>query len=594
MTAKRNKRGKVISPFGGKLVNLLAPKENHPDLLLKAKALPSIQISFRSMCDLELLASGAFSPLDRFMGEKDYFSVLHEMRLRDGTLFPVPVTLPADRIDGLVVGNELVLRSPTNEMLALMQVEEIFTWNRNAESMLVLGTTDSRHPLVSEMHQWGRYYLSGPLTVFTMPRHSSFPEMRKTPAEVRSALEDMGRENVIAYQPRHAMHRPHEALTKSAVEEADASLLIQPVVGIANYNDMEHFTRIRCYQALVDNHYDPSRTLLNLLPLAVRTAGPRAGLWHGIINRNYGANYYIIGRDPHGPGRESDADSFYDSRSVQELFRAHENEIGVRMIPHKEMVYMPGGNRYEESDRAVKGKEQFIRVSSENVLKEAMYRGKPLPEWFTHREVRQILLQANPPRSRQGFCVWLTGLPSSGKSTIAEMLAPMLLAAGRKVTLLDGDVVRTHLTKGLGFSKEDRTTNILRVGFVASEVIRHGGAVISALISPYASARDQVRVMMGSERFIEVFVDTPVEVCQQRDVKGMYTMAKSGKIKSFTGVDDEYEPPRSPELRVDTVSKTPEQIARQILQILVAKGFVTDERKRRAQRGRENITELSM
>jgi sulfate adenylyltransferase len=569
----------LIPPYGGKLINLLAEREEQLDLIRKAKELPSIQISSRSLHDLEMIATGAFSPLDRFMGEKDYHSVLHSMRLSNGTLFPIPVTLPTDTIEGLTPGRDIVLRSHTNEMLAILTLEELYEWDVDAECRLVLGTSDPRHPLVSEMHQWGRYLLSGPMQVLSLPRYNDFPNVRKRPSEVRTLLKTMGKENVIAYQPRHPMHRAHEALTKSAVNEIDASLLIQPVVGTTTFNDTHYYTRGRCYQKLIDNYYDKDTTLLNLLPLAVRMAGPRAGLWHGIINRNYGANHFIIGRDPHGPCKNADGNEFYCSSKVLELFRAYENEIGVSMIPHKEMVYMPGDNRYEASDRITASTNKYIRVSSTKVIEESLFHGKRLPEWFTFPEVADILYEAYPPKTRQGFCIWLTGLPSSGKSAIAECLTPALLAMGRKITFLDGDVVRTHLTKGLGFSKEDRITNILRVGFVASEVVKHDGVAVCALISPYASARGQVRSIIGTDRFIEVFVDTPVEVCEKRDVKGMYTMAKKGKIRGFTGVDDVYEPPVSPELSLITVSTTPETNARQIIDLLIRRGFVSDDRK---------------
>jgi sulfate adenylyltransferase len=558
--------------------------EERRALLQRAKGLPSVQISVRSVCDLELMATGAFSPLDRFMGERDYRMVLSDMRMADGTLMPLPVTLPLDAVDSLEVGAEVVLRSPTNDILAVMLLEELYAWDRDAECNAVLGTTDSRHPLVSEMHGWGHYLASGPLKVVNFPRHNDFRDIRRTPAEVRKLLEAMHRPNVIAYQPRHPMHRAHETLTKAAAAEVGGSLLIQPVVGTAGHDDREHYTRVRCYEALFDNYYDAEQTLLNLMPLAVRMAGPRAGLWHGIINRNYGANHFIIGRDPHGPGKDSVGRSFYTSQDVQELFRAHESEIGVHMLPHREMVYLPGGNRYEESDRVVHDAEEYLRVSATTVIEDSLFRGKRLPEWFTYPEVAQILFDAHPPKTRQGFCIWLTGLPSSGKSTIADILAPLLPSSGRRVTVLDGDVVRTHLTKGLGFSKEDRITNILRVGFVASEVVRHEGVVICALISPYASARDQVRAMVGGDRFIEVFVDTPVSVCEGRDVKGMYTMAKQGRITGFTGVDDVYEPPCSPELCIDTVAATPEESARQILEVLVRKGFLEFVEKRTKQR----------
>ncbi len=580
----RERSARLITPYGGRLVNLLTADDERRSLLLRAKGLSSVQISTRSVCDLELMALGAFSPLDRFMGERDYQSVLSDMRLFDGTLMPIPVTLPIDSADGLELGAEVVLRSPTNDILAIMLLEEIFTWDREAECKAVLGTTDSRHPLVSEMHGWGRALVSGPLKVVNLPRHNDFSDIRRTPAEVRLHLEALHRSDVIAYQPRHPMHRAHETLTKAAAAETGGSLLIQPVVGITGHDDLAHYTRVRCYEALFDNYYDSGQALLNLIPLAVRMAGPRAGLWHGIINRNYGANHFIIGRDPHGPGKDSQGRSFYASRDVQELFRAHEGEIGVRMIPHCEMVYLPRGNRYEESDRVVHGAEEYVRVSATNVIEDSLFRGERLPEWFTYPEITQILFDAHPPKTRQGFCIWLTGLPSSGKSTIADVLAPLVLSAGRRATVLDGDVVRTHLTKGLGFSKEDRITNILRVGFVAAEVVRHEGVVICALISPYASTRDQVRAMVGGDRFIEVFVNTPVSVCEVRDVKGMYTMAKQGRLTGFTGVDDAYEPPCSPELCIDTVAATPEASARQILEVLVRKGFLEFVEKRAKQR----------
>ncbi len=580
----RESTPQLISPYGGRLVTLLTEGEERRTLLQRAKGLPSVQISIRSVCDLELIATGAFSPLDRFMGERDYRMVLSDMRMVNGTLMPIPVTLPIDPMKGLEVGAEVVLRSPTNDILAVMLLEELYVWDRDAECKAVLGTTDSRHPLVSEMHGWGRYLASGPLKVVNLPRHNDFTNIRRTPAEVRMLLETLHRPNVIAYQPRHPMHRAHETLTKAAAAEVGGSLLIQPVVGIAGHDDLAHYTRVRCYEALFDNYYDPEQATLNLIPLAVRMAGPRAGLWHGIINRNYGANHFIIGRDPHGPGKDSLGRSFYASRDVQELFHAHEDEIGVQMIPHREMVYLPGGNRYEESDRVVHDAEEYLRVSATTVIEDSLFRGKRLPEWFTHPEVAQILFDAHPPKARQGCCIWLTGLPSSGKSTIADVLAPLLLSSGRRVTVLDGDVVRTHLTKGLGFSKEDRVTNILRVGFVASEVVRHEGVVICALISPFASARDQVRAMVGGDRFIEVFVDTPVSVCEVRDVKGMYTMAKKGQITGFTGVDDVYERPCSPEVCIDTVAATPEESARQILEVLVRKGFLEFVEKRTKQR----------
>ncbi len=580
----------LIPPYGGKLVNLLVDGSSRLELLDRAKHLPSIQISPRSVCDLELLAVGALSPIDRFMGERDYRNVLESLRLADGTIFPIPVTLNVDSLLNVKTGHEIGLRSPTNEVLAIMHVDEVFSWNLTEEASLVIGTTDLRHPLVAEMHTWGKYCISGPITVVNLPRHGDFPTLRRTPAEVRSILARMGRRNVVGYQPRHLMHRAHEALTKAVAEESGGSLLINPATGTTIPRVVEHYARIRCYKALIEGHYDPARTLLNVMPLAARLAGPRAGLWHAIINRNFGVNHLIIGRDPHCMISHTHSKAFDEfSIEVRELYRKLEEDVDVRMIPLREMVYLPEGNRYEVSEHAINSKQKYIRIAAEQIIEESAVQGKPLPEWFTYSEIAKIIHEANPPKICQGFCVWLTGLPSSGKSTIAEILAPMLMARGKKVTLLDGDVVRTHLTKGLSFSKDDRLTNVLRVGYVASEIVRHNGVVICALISPHAAARNQVRSMMGREQFIEIFVDTPITVCESRDVKGMYSQARQGTLKGFTGVDDAYEPPASPEIRISTTGHSPEASARTILAFLEKKGFVEHEHAGSMARHREGF-----
>lgn len=564
----------MIAPYGGKLINLLVKEDKRKELSEEAKFLPSIQISYRSQCDLELLAVGAFSPLDRFMGERDYKNVLSEMRLSNGTLFPIPVTLPVNDTKNLKPGKKIVLRSPTNEILAIMVFEDLYEWDLEEEATSVLGTTDSRHPLVAEMHTWGKFYITGPVTMLNLPRYYDFPELRKTPAEVRGILQEMGYNNVVAFSPRHPMHRPHEELTKRTADEVKGSLLIDPVVGITYVGEADHYTSVRCYKALAEKHYDPGRTLLSLLPMAARMAGPRAGLWHGIVNRNYGVSHYIVGKDRITAEKNSQGNHFYDTREVQKAFREHEHELGVRMIPFREMVYSPQAKTYVVPETDLNETKKTTTPIRTKVVEDSLFMEKKFPEWFTRPEVAHILQEVYPPKIRQGFCIWLTGLPSSGKSTIADILASMLKARGKRVTLLDGDVVRTHLTKGLGFSKEDRITNIRRVGFVASEIVRHSGVVICALISPYRSARDTVRVMVGEENFMEVYVDTPVSVCEIRDVKGMYAQAKKGKLKGFTGVDDDYEPPLDPELTINTVNSSPQESADKILHFLVEEGFI--------------------
>lgn len=572
---KPRKSGELIAPYGGRLVDLVVPQERKAPILEKAKRLDSVQISYRSLRDLALLAVGAFSPLDRFMREEDYRSVLQEMRLAEGTLFPIPLTLPVEDVKNFEAGADIVLRAPTNEIVAIMHLEEIYSWDLAEEAMAVFGTTDSRHPHVAEMHTWGKHYLSGPIDMINLPSHHDFPELTRTPAEVRDTLKTRGCSSVVAFQPRHPMHRAHEELTKQTMEEVNGSLLINPVVGKTSHTAIDHYTRVRCYKTLVENHYDRNRTMLNLLPLAVRMAGPRSGIWHGIINRNYGANYFIVGRDRIGPaGKDSHGKFFYETASVQKMFREHEEEIGVRMVPFTEMVYVSKKDTYAMPEIARNGRDDYITCSGSPVIEDSLFNGSKLPEWFTRPEVAHILQEANPPKSRQGFCVWLTGLPSSGKSTIADILAPMLMAKGKKVTVLDGDVVRTHLSKGLSFSKEDRITNIIRIGFVASEIAKHNGVALCALISPYVAARDEARSMVGDGNFIEVFVDTPIEVCRQRDVKGLYEQAMRGKIKSFTGIDHDYEPPQSPEICIRAAEMTAEESARRIMGVLEEKGFI--------------------
>ena len=568
------KTNDLIPPYGGNLVNLLLEGKDRVELSKYASSLPSIQLSARSMCDLELLAVGAFSPLDRFMGKKDYASVLDAMRLADGTLFPIPITLPVkDIIRGIQTGKDVTLRSPNNDILAVLTVEEIFDCELEKEAALVLGTTDSRHPLVSEMASWGQSCIAGSLRVVNLPRHYDFLEIRKDPIETRQILAGMGSSNVVAFQTRNPIHRAHEELTKRAADNVGGALLIHPVVGLTKPGDVDHFTRCRVYKVLVDKYYDENRTVLSLLPLAMRMAGPREAIWHAIIRRNYGANHFIVGRDHAGPGKDSNGRPFYGPYDAQELFEKFESEVGVKMVPFKEMVYLPGEDSYEESDKVPTGT-KILSISGTEVRNEYLGNGKRLPDWFTRPETAAILSSVSPPVHELGFCVWFTGLSGAGKSTIAEVLANLLMEYGRQITLLDGDVVRTHLSKGLGFSKEDRDTNIRRIGFVASEIVSHHGVVICAAVSPYRATRNEVRSMVGEDRFIEVFVDTPLEICEQRDIKGMYAKARKGEIKGFTGIDDPYEEPLNAEIRLTTTDCSPEQSAQKIIDHLLNNGLL--------------------
>ncbi len=565
---------KLITPYGGKLIDLVVKGNEREALLKQAGGYPTVQLTPRQTNDLELLATGAFSPLDRYMGMADYQSVLEKMTLADGTVWPIPITLTIDKEDLPDQADWITLRDVHNQILAVMHLEEVFRFNWKEEAEKVYGTVDLKHPIVSETAGWGDLCLSGELKVLNLPAYDDFIEIRLTPAETRAKLEAMGHENVVAFQTRNPMHRVHEELTKLASKQIGGSLLLHPVVGMTKPGDVDHYTRVRIYKALVENYYD-SDTLLSLLPLAMRMGGPREAVWHAIIRRNYGANHFIVGRDHAGPGKDSAGKPFYGPYDAQELLMSVEKEVDVKMVPFELMVYLPDEDRYELMSAVPEGA-KVSSISGTQVREDYLAKGVALPEWFTRRETAEILLESNPPRHKQGFCIWFTGLSGAGKSTIAKHLTNMLQEYGRNPTVLDGDVVRTHLSKGLGFSKEDRDTNILRISFVAGEIVRHTGTVICAAISPYRQARREARKMVPEGHFIEAFVDTPLEVCEERDIKGLYARARAGEIKNFTGIDDPYEIPMDAEIRLFTVEKSPKENAREIINYLIGTGYLQE------------------
>jgi len=563
----------LIRPYGGTLVDLtLIEDKERAELNREVTKLSSIQLSPRSLCDLELLAVGAFSPLRRFMNRAEYLSVLEHMRLPGGTVWPMPITLPVANVDGLL-GKRIALRSPSNHVIAIMQIEEIYERETELEQQRVLGTTSEDHPLVAEMHTWGKFYVSGPLKVLELPRHYDYPELRRSPAQVRQRLEEMGNPNVVAFQTRNPMHRAHEELTKRAQAAVGGSLLLHPVVGVTRPGDVEHFARVQVYKTLTERYYDPNSTVLGLLPLAMRMAGPREALWHAIIRRNFGATHLIIGRDHASPANSSKDRPFHGPYEAHELLSRFSGEIGVQPALYDELVYLPDEDRYEQVSQIPKTTKK-LSISTAQVRKDYLAKGKMLPPWFTRPETAAILAKTFPPRSQQGLCIWFTGLPSAGKSTIAEILAILLSERGRRITMLDGDVVRTHLSKGLGFSREDRDVNIRRIGFVAAEITRHNGTVICAVVSPFNATRNEVRDMSGEANFALVYVKTPLEVCEQRDAKGYYAKARAGDLKGFTGVDDPYEAPPNPDITLETLHSTPEENARKIVAWLLQRGFI--------------------
>ncbi len=561
-------------PHGGELVDLLADPERAQLLKQQSVDWPSWDLTPRQLCDLELLLNGGFSPLRGFMRRADYQSVLDSMRLADGTLWTMPITLdvPPDLTSRLERGSPLALRDPEGVMLAVLHVEEIWQPDREAEAMAIFSTSDPTHPGVAQLRRAHPYYLGGRLEGIQLPIHYDFRPLRYTPAQLRSELSRLGWRKVVAFQTRNPMHRAHVELTTRAALEAEANLLIHPVVGLTKPGDVDHYTRVRAYQAILD-HYPPYTVKLSLLPLAMRMGGPREAVWHAIIRKNYGATHFIVGRDHAGP-KDAHGVPFYDPYGAQELLRKHEDELGVQMVPFRQMVYVEDRDTYMPEDEVPEGG-RVLSISGTQ-LRARLSDGREIPSWFTFPDVVDELRRTHPPRYRQGFTVFLTGLSGSGKSTIANvLLVKFLEMGGRPVTLLDGDIVRKHLSSELGFSKGHRDLNIRRIGFVASEITKNGGIAICAPIAPYDHTRREVRQMIEEVgAFILVHVSTPLEVSEARDRKGLYAKARAGLIQEFTGISDPYEEPADAEVVIDTTQLSPEQAAQEIFLYLEREGYI--------------------
>lgn len=566
----------INQPHGGELINLLPTEDQKIERQKLANTLPDWDLTPRQICDIELLLNGAFSPLKGFMTEADYKSVLKDMRLANGELWPMPITLDVDEatMKAAVKAGQLTLRDEEGVVLAILNVSDAWQVDKQAEAQAVFATTDEKHPAVNYLYnQAGDYYLGGELMGLQMPTHYDYQQHRHTPSEIRKKFNKLGWGRVVAFQTRNPMHRAHQELTFRAAQRAEANLLIQPVVGMTKPGDIDHFTRVRCYEELLER-FPERTTALSLLPLAMRMGGPREALWHAIIRKNYGCSHFIVGRDHAGPGDDSNGQPFYGPYEAQDLLKKHQQELGIEMVEFEMMVYSQDKAQYIPISE-VEENEKTLMISGTE-LRRRLREGLDIPEWFSYPEVVNELRKSYPPRNRQGFTVFFTGLSGSGKSTIANALRVKLMEMiNRPVTLLDGDIVRKNLSSELGFSKEHRNINVLRIGFVASEITKNGGVAICAPIAPYANTRAEVRDMIEpSGGFLEVHVSTPLEECERRDRKGLYAKARQGLIKEFTGISDPYEAPENPELEIDTIDYSPDQATQQIVLKLEAMGLI--------------------
>ena len=547
------------------------------ELKAHSKQWPSWDLTARQVCDVELLLSGGFSPLRGFLNRADWEGVCHNMRLASGILWPMPITLDVTEefAKKLTPGSSKVaLRDAEGVMLAVLNVEDVWQPDRPAEAKSVFGSTSKAHPgadyAINKANPW---YVGGKLEGLQTPAHYDFRSLRLTPAELRTEFARLGWRRVVAFQTRNPMHRAHQELTFRAAKQVEANLLLHPSVGMTKPGDVDYFTRVRCYELLLPK-YPHGTVKLSLLPLAMRMGGPREAIWHGLIRKNHGCTHFIVGRDHAGPGKDTDGKPFYGPYEAQELFKKHEADIGMTMVPFNMMVYLENQDKYVPDNEVPDGS-RVLNISGTE-LRERLNGGRDIPGWFTYPEVVGELRRTYPPRHQQGVTIFFTGLSGSGKSTIANVLLTRFLElGGRPVTILDGDLVRKHLSSELGFSKEHRDINIRRIGYVASEITKNGGIAICAPIAPYEAVRKQVREMIEPlGGFVLVHIATPLEVCEQRDRKGLYAKARAGIVKEFTGISDPYEVPQNAEVVINTADLSPDEAAQEIILHLERQGYI--------------------
>lgn len=573
----------LIKPYGSDLRNLLVGETHATQLTRESQHFPSITLSQRQLCDLELLMNGAFSPLAGFMTRDVYESVLKDLRLPGGLLWPIPIVLdiPGALADKLEAGGYLGLNDPEGFMLAVLRIADKWKPDKKREAQLVYGTDSLNHPGVCYLHeQTHDTYVGGEIEGIQLPTHYDFETLRDTPEDLRHLFDKLGWRRVVAFHTSKPMHRLHQEITLQAAKEAHAHILLHPAVGMTKPGDLHYYARVHCYEA-IRRHYPYNLAMLSLLPIAMRMAGPREALLNAIVRQNYGCTHFIVGPEHAAPPNVREgAARFYSSYAAQKLIEQYQSELDIRMIPIKEMRYAPDYGQFMTLEQIERENKKGI-LFTDRELYLHLANNTEIPDWFSYPDVIDALRKVYPPRNRMGITLFFTGLSGSGKSTLARILyAKFIEGGGRPVTLLDGDIVRHNLSSELGFSKEHRDINVRRIGFVANEITKNGGVAICAPIAPYTATRRAVRESIEQHgAFIEIHVATPLEVCESRDRKGLYAKARKGLIPEFTGISDPYETPERPEIRIDTSGLTPMQAAQEIILYLVDNGYLGQEEK---------------
>ena len=557
----------MIEPHGKTLVSFHLSADELSEYSELSNKTASLTLSLKQQCDFEMIANGAFSPLSTFNNQKDYEEILLNNKLSNGLVWPIPIVLdvPDQFLKSLDKNEYISLRNAEGFLLAILKVNEFWAPDKKEEANSVFKSNDPNHPGVDYLfNHTNNNYISGELVPIQSNKYFDFTHLRKSPQEVRDFFRLNNWKDVIAFQTRNPMHRAHYELTKLAMDEHNSKLLIHPVIGMSKPGDIDHFTRVKCYQHII-KYYPENSVELSLINLAMRMAGPKEALWHAIIRKNYGCNRIIIGRDHAGPGVNAEGKPYYQPYDAQELIAQYQEELEIKMVPFKEMVFAKNKKTYLPLDKIEQ--DDPIEKLSGTQFKELLQQRTEIPTWYSFPEVIHELRKRFPKLHNQGLTVFFTGLSGAGKSTLANAIMYKLMETeDRPITLLDGDIVRQHLSSELGFSKEDRDIHVKRIGYVASEITKHGGVAICAPIAPYSNTRKVVRNMIDEVgSFVEIHVATPLSVCEERDTKGLYKQARAGKILDFTGVSDPYEEPENPEITVDTSDITVEESSALIL-----------------------------
>ncbi len=558
--------------------SLLVHFRRAEELKKEALTLPAIDLNRRQLCDLELLLNRAFYPLKGYLNQADYESVVSRLRLADNTVWPIPICLDVaeKNAKALSKGQKVALNDEEGFMLAVLEIDDIWQPDKIREALAIYGTANpAAHPGVRHLlQQTGGWYIGGSLEGLHLPIHYDFKEIRLTPAETSRRFSQNGWRRVMGFHTDEYLHCAHREMVLHAARESNANILLQPVVGLDHPGNIDHYTHVRCYEEIVKK-FPSNMALLCLVAMANRWAGPREALWQAIIKKNFGCSHFLVAADHGDPfACQPERELFYPAHAAQELVRDYEAETGITMVPLREMVYAEDKAQYLLKEEA--GPEMTIKTISSSELKRRLEQNLAIPEWFSYPEVVVELKRAFPPRAKQGFTVFITGLSGSGKSTLAKVLMVKFMEMrDRPVTLLDGDIVRKNLSSELNFTKDHRNLNITRIGFVASEITKNGGIALCAPIAPYEESRHANRELISRYGgYIEVYCSTPIEVCEQRDRKGLYAKARAGLVKGVTGVSDPYIPPANPELTIDTSQITPAEGAQEILLYLAEQGYI--------------------